>query len=101
VDTQQLHEPSEIVAPARPVPTFVLSGFLGSGKTTLLLEILHTLRAAGRKVAVLMNEFGDISIDGELLKGEGFNVMELSDGCICCQIGEDLVQAFTEVVSRR
>ncbi|OYT69477.1 MAG: hypothetical protein CFK52_13630 [Chloracidobacterium sp. CP2_5A] len=88
-------------APAlSPIPAVVISGFLGSGKTTLLLAVLHHMRRLGRKVAVLMNEFGDISIDGEILRGEGFSVMELSDGCICCQIGEDFVQAFTEVASR-
>ena len=84
-----------------PIPAVIIAGFLGSGKTTLLLAVLHHLRRRGRKVAVLMNEFGDISIDGELLRGEGFSVMELSDGCICCQIGEDFVQAFTEVAARR
>ncbi|MCS7079723.1 MAG: GTP-binding protein [Chloracidobacterium sp.] len=87
-------------AAASPIPAVVLSGFLGSGKTTLLLAVLHHLRRLGRKVAVLMNEFGDISIDGELLRGEGFSVLELSDGCICCQMGEDFVQAFTEVAAR-
>jgi G3E family GTPase len=86
---------------ASPVPAIVISGFLGSGKTTLLLAVLHHMRRLGRKVAVLMNEFGDISIDGEILRGEGFSVMELSDGCICCQIGEDFVQAFTEVATRQ
>ncbi len=92
----------DVQAPApSPAPAIVISGFLGSGKTTLLLAALHHLRRLGRKVAVLMNEFGDISIDGEILRGEGFSVMELSDGCICCQIGEDFVQAFTEVASRK
>lgn len=89
-----------VTAVSSPIPAVVLSGFLGSGKTTLLLAVLHHMRRLGRKVAVLMNEFGDISIDGELLRGEGFSVMELSDGCICCQIGEDFVQAFTEVAAR-
>jgi|YNPMSStandDraft_2_1061718.scaffolds.fasta_scaffold10560_2 G3E family GTPase len=84
-----------------PIPAVIISGFLGSGKTTLLLAVLHHMRRLGRKVAVLMNEFGDISIDGELLRGEGFSVVELSDGCICCQIGEDFVQAFTEVAARQ
>ncbi|HNG95577.1 MAG TPA: GTP-binding protein, partial [Acidobacteriota bacterium] len=93
-DTKFVREPHQ------PIPTYVLSGFLGSGKTTLLLELLRFARARKIKAAVLMNEFGDISIDGELLTGEGFSVMELSDGCICCQIGEDFVQAFTEVASR-
>lgn len=88
------------VAASSPIPTYVISGFLGSGKTTLLLEILRYMRSIGRKVAVLMNEFGDISIDGELLSGEGFTVTELSDGCICCQIGEDFVQAFTDISTR-
>lgn len=88
------------VSPLQPIPTYILSGFLGSGKTTLLIELLRFSRFHGRKVAVLMNEFGDINIDGELLTGEGFSVIELSDGCVCCQIGEDFIQAFTEVARR-
>jgi G3E family GTPase len=73
------------------VNLLVIAGFLGSGKTTLILSLAHQLVAAGSKVAIVENEVGEISIDGELIRRAGLTVRELFNGCICCQLSADLV----------
>ena len=60
----------------------VISGFLGSGKTTLVKKLLRIHQK--EKVVLIENEFGDIGIDGDLMEREGFEVFEISSGCICC-----------------
>ncbi|AFY94460.1 CobW family GTP-binding protein [Chamaesiphon minutus] len=80
------------------VPVTIITGFLGSGKTTLLNHILQNQQ--GIKTAVLVNEFGEIGIDNELIVATGEDMVELNNGCICCTINEDLVKAVHKVLAR-
>lgn len=74
---------------SQPVPIYLFSGFLGSGKTTLLNHVLDFLKESGKKPAVVMNELGDINIDGQIV-GEDVPMAEMLSGCICCTISGDL-----------
>jgi G3E family GTPase len=80
------------------LPVTIITGFLGSGKTTLLNYILTNQQ--GIKTAVLVNEFGEIGIDNELIVTTDENMVELNNGCICCTINEDLVQAVYKILER-
>ena len=91
-------EESAIEIPKQGMPVTIITGFLGSGKTTLLNHILNN--AQGLKVAVLVNEFGDINIDSQLLVSGDQTMVELSNGCICCTINESLVDAVYQVLER-
>jgi G3E family GTPase len=84
--------------PKRGMPVTIITGFLGSGKTTLLNQILENKQDL--KVAVLVNEFGDINIDAQLLISTDDDMVELSNGCICCTINEGLVDAVYRVLER-
>ncbi len=84
--------------PKQGMPVTIVTGFLGSGKTTLLNHILTN--QVGVKTAVLVNEFGEIGIDNELIITTGDNMIELSNGCICCNINDDLAKAVYDVLSR-
>ena len=75
----------------------VLGGFLGSGKTTLLMRIANTYIRAGKKVAVLVNEMGDIGVDGATPMSEGYNTTELPDGCVCCSLSAELQIAIRNI----
>ncbi|CAD5923279.1 GTP-binding protein [Planktothrix agardhii 1029] len=84
--------------PKRGMPVTIITGFLGSGKTTLLNQILKNKQDL--KIAVLVNEFGDINIDSQLLISTDDDMVELSNGCICCTINDGLLDAVYRVLER-
>ena len=85
-------------------PVTIITGFLGAGKTTLLRHILAN--AGGRRLALIINEFGDVGVDGELVQGcadavcPRESIIELSNGCICCTVADDFVPAVTALLAR-
>ena len=78
-------------------PISIITGFLGSGKTTLLKKIIAKL---DRKFAILMNEFGDVSIDTEIIKGKNVNIAELLGGCVCCSLTGEFEEAIKEIIKK-
>jgi cobalamin biosynthesis protein CobW len=86
------------------VPCTIVTGFLGAGKTTLVRHVLEKTR--GRRLAVIVNEFGDVGIDGEILKSCGVEscpedaIVELANGCLCCTVADDFVPALKSLLDR-
>src|SRR6185436_16622729 len=81
------------------VPVTLVAGFLGSGKTTLVNRILSAQHA--QRIAVIVNEFGEVGIDGRLVVGVEENVVQLSNGCLCCTVRGDLVTTVHDLLARR
>lgn len=76
----------------------VVAGFLGAGKTTLLKKLLQTCAERHEKVVVIENEFGEVSIDSEILRIEGFDIYELSQGCVCCSLKKDFYVTLKNII---
>ncbi|MEK6949982.1 MAG: GTP-binding protein [Nanoarchaeota archaeon] len=78
-------------------PITIITGYLGAGKTTLLRNILDN---ADQKLAVIMNEFGEINIDGKILKGKNIDMVELQGGCVCCSLTGEFEAAVKEIIEK-
>ncbi|MEG1769601.1 MAG: GTP-binding protein, partial [Comamonas sp.] len=81
-----------------PIPMVVVGGYLGAGKTTMLNRLLT--QSGDLRVAVLVNDFGEINIDAALIRTRSDDVIQLENGCVCCSIGDKLVQALAEISER-
>jgi len=94
-----------MTAPLARVPCTIITGFLGAGKTTLIRHVLAN--AQGRRLAVIVNEFGDVGIDGEILKGCGNaacpedNIVELANGCLCCTVADEFLPALDAILAKQ
>ena len=86
------------------IPATVITGFLGAGKTTMIRNMLSN--AGGRRIALIINEFGDLGVDGDVLKGCGEetctedDIVELTNGCICCTVADDFIPAMEKLLER-
>jgi len=83
----------------KPIPVTVITGYLGSGKTTLLNRILT--HEHGKKVAVIVNEFGDVGIDGQLVLNADEEILEMNNGCICCTVRGDLIRMIGNLMEKQ
>ena len=86
------------------IPATIVTGFLGAGKTTMIRHLLQN--AGGRRIALVINEFGDVGVDGEILKSCGVescaedDIIELANGCICCTVADDFLPAIEALLKR-
>lgn len=86
------------------IPATIVTGFLGAGKTTLIRHMLQN--ANGKRIALIINEFGDLGVDGDILRGCGDetcreeDIMELSNGCICCTVADDFIPTMEKLLDR-
>jgi cobalamin biosynthesis protein CobW len=91
------------MSPLNKVPVTIVTGFLGAGKTTLIRHVLENVR--GRRLALIVNEFGDIGVDGEILRSCGAescpdeNIVELANGCLCCTVADDFVPTIEALLA--
>lgn len=91
---------SAAATPPRRIPVVVVSGFLGAGKTTLVRHLLEEAQAEGTRLAIVSNEFGDLGIDGFILGQAQATYVELSGGCVCCQLSGELLQTVQMLYER-
>lgn len=90
---------------AQKIPATIVTGFLGSGKTTLIRHMLTN--ANGKRIALIINEFGDLGVDGDILKGcsnetcSADDIVELTNGCICCTVAEDFIPTIQKLLERK
>jgi cobalamin biosynthesis protein CobW len=88
----------------RKIPATVITGFLGAGKTTIITRLLE--QASGRRIALIINEFGEVGTDGEILKACGDalcreeDIIELANGCICCTVADEFIPTMTKLLDR-
>lgn len=93
-----------MVSGAQKIPATVVTGFLGAGKTTVIRNLLQN--ANGRRIALIINEFGSVGVDGEVLKGceeetcREEDILELANGCICCTVADDFIPTMTTLLER-
>src|ERR1700712_2542379 len=90
---------ADTAAVSAKTPVTVLTGYLGAGKTTLLNRILSENH--GQKYAVIVNEFGEIGIDNDLIVGADEEVFEMNNGCVCCTVRGDLIRVLSGLMKRR
>lgn len=92
------------MALAQKIPATIFTGFLGAGKTTVIRQLLE--QANGKKIALIINEFGDVGVDGDLLNGcndeacSKDDIVELANGCICCTVADDFLPAMASLLDR-
>jgi Ni2+-binding GTPase involved in maturation of urease and hydrogenase len=98
-DIRALPVQSRIEPMSEKIPVTVLTGYLGAGKTTLLNRILT--EDHGKKFAVIVNEFGETGIDGDLVVGADEEVFEMNNGCICCTVRGDLIRILDGLMKRK
>ncbi len=82
-------------------PVTILTGYLGAGKTTLLKSLLDYAKENGPRIAILMNEFGEIDVDAKIIKSSNFDLVELAGGCVCCSLTGEFNAALLELASMK